>query len=311
VAIRSTDDKWPIEALEVSNDEDGFKDLKGVIQSLDGDGCLGLEASGGYEEPFMVWMNEQTEIPVTRLNPYRIKAFTESRLSRTKTDRQDAKAIASFMELHRPKPSESPDSAHHEMRDHSRHLEHLKEKRAQEKTYLESIDDPVLEEQVKETIRHYDEQIERIKDQLEEEESEHDFIRETIDYVESITSIGRQTARGLILEMQDGLRPDQIEPKQEVAHSGIAPEIKQSGQWDGTAKMSKTGNARIRKLLYYPTLNAVNHNPIIESYYEKLISKDKEKMVAVVACMRKLLHIVVGVIKNQAEFDPNWEAKKA
>ena len=34
-------------------------------------------------------------------------------------------------------------------------------------------------------------------------------------------------------------------------------------------------------------------------------------MVAVVASMRKLLHIIVGVIKNQAEFDPNWETKKA
>ena len=57
-------------------------------------------------------------------------------------------------------------------------------------------------------------------------------------------------------------------------------------------------------MLYYLTLNALNHNPIIEQYYEKLISKGKKKMVAVVACMRKLLHIVVGVIKNQVEFDP-------
>ena len=311
VAIRGTEDEWLIEALEVSNDEEGFEELKGVIEARDGDGCLGLEASGGYEEPLMIWMNENTQCPVTRLNPYRIKAFAKSRLSRAKTDVQDAKAIATFMEIHRPEPSETPDTAKHEMRGHSRHLEHLKKKRAQEKTYLESINDPVLEEQIEETIRHYDEQIERIKDQLEEDEEKHDFIRETIDYVVTITSIGRDTARALILEMQDGLRPDQIEPKQEVAHSGIAPEIKQSGQWKGKAKMSKTGNARIRKLLYFPTLNALNHNPIIERYYDKLISKGKEKMVAVVACMRKLLHIVVGVIKNQAEFDPDWEAKKA
>ncbi len=39
--------------------------------------------------------------------------------------------------------------------------------------------------------------------------------------------------------------------------------------------------------------------------YEKLKSKDKHGKVIVCACMRKLIHIVVGVLKNQTPFNPN------
>ena len=63
--------------------------MKEIIEYQDGDGSLGLEASGGYEEPLMIWMDEHTLTPVTRLNPYRIKAFSKSRSSRAKTNAQD------------------------------------------------------------------------------------------------------------------------------------------------------------------------------------------------------------------------------
>ena len=59
--------------------------------------------------------------------------------------------------------------------------------------------------------------------------------------------------------------------------------------------------------LYLPMLAAIRYNPVIKAFYKKLITKGKPKMVAVCACMRKLLHIAVGVLKNQTPFHPNYE----
>lgn len=310
LSVWSPEGEWIVAGNEEPNNEEGFCRLAQQLGNLEGTGCLGLEATGGYEEPLMIWFSESTEIPVTRLNPYQVKSFGKAKLLRAKTDPVDAKTIAHFMSVQRPEPSEPPNTTRHEIRKRARHLDHLKDRRAQAKTYKESLDDSLLEDQVEETIRHYDRQIEQLERQLEDDVKTNEQIQKTVEYVASITSVGDYTARGLILEMKDGLQPERIDPKTEVAHSGIAPEIKQSGKWKGKSKMSKTGNARIRKLLYFPTLNAINHNPVIKRYYEKLMSKGKKKMVAVVACMRKLLHLVVGVIKNQTHFDPDWEAKR-
>lgn len=98
-----------------------------------------------------------------------------------------------------------------------------------------------------------------------------------------------------------------FDPKQRVAHAGLAPRERQSGLLKGKPQLCKTGNKRIRTALYLPTLAAIRYNPVVALFYERLVSKDKPKMVAVCACMRKLLHIAVGVLKNQTPFHPNYE----
>ena len=93
--------------------------------------------------------------------------------------------------------------------------------------------------------------------------------------------------------------------KQQVAHAGLSPRESQSGLFKGKSKLCKTGNKRIRTALYFPALCAINHNPLISHLYEKLVSGGKIKMVVVCVCMRKLLHISVGVLKNKTPFNPN------
>ncbi len=45
----------------------------------------------------------------------------------------------------------------------------------------------------------------------------------------------------------------------------------------------------VRSVLYMATLAAIRHNPTIKVFYDHLLAAGKEKKVAVVACMRKLL----------------------
>ena len=59
-----------------------------------------------------------------------------------------------------------------------------------------------------------------------------------------------------------------------------------------------------------PTVGAIVHNSLIKALYERLIGKGKHKMVALVACMKKLLSIVIGVLRNRTPFDVNWAQKR-
>ena len=55
----------------------------------------------------------------------------------------------------------------------------------------------------------------------------------------------------------------------------------------------------MRRVLYMAALVATRHNPIIRKFYVRLVARGKEKKVALVACMRKLLTIVNHMVRNQ------------
>ena len=75
-------------------------------------------------------------------------------------------------------------------------------------------------------------------------------------------------------------------------------------------RLSKAGNARLRKAPYLPTLTAIRFNPLLEGFFDRLVEAGKPRMQAVGACMRKLVMICYGVLKNRAPFDPEWASKK-
>lgn len=52
-----------------------------------------------------------------------------------------------------------------------------------------------------------------------------------------------------------------------------------------------------------PALVAMKHNPIIKSFCARLAERGKPKMVIVGAVMRKLLHMIYGVLKSEKPFN--------
>ena len=67
--------------------------------------------------------------------------------------------------------------------------------------------------------------------------------------------------------------------------------------------MSKVGSSRIRRLLYMPAVSAKRYNPVVIALYSRIESTGKSKMVAIGAAMRKLLHMVFGVLKSGKSFN--------
>jgi len=65
------------------------------------------------------------------------------------------------------------------------------------------------------------------------------------------------------------------------------------------------GNARLRHRLWMPTLVAVRRNPWLLAHDDRLLAAGKRPMVALVACMRKLLTAVYSVARNRQPFVPH------
>ncbi len=84
---------------------------------------------------------------------------------------------------------------------------------------------------------------------------------------------------------------------------GVAPLNRDSGTMQGR-RMVWGGRARVRAVLYMATLSAVQHNPVIRAFYERLVGAGKPKKVALTACMRKLLTILNAMMRTGTAWSP-------
>jgi hypothetical protein len=78
---------------------------------------------------------------------------------------------------------------------------------------------------------------------------------------------------------------------------------------DGRRPRGPHPNARLRKALFLPTLTAIRFNPVLAGFFDRLVKGGKPKMQAVGACMRKLVMLCYGVLKNRTPFDPAWASR--
>ena len=76
-----------------------------------------------------------------------------------------------------------------------------------------------------------------------------------------------------------------------AALSGVAPYPNDSGTIHGR-RNTKTGRKQVKRALFICALVAIKYDIKIKTFYEKLINNGKLKIVAVVACMRKLLVVL-------------------
>ncbi len=60
-----------------------------------------------------------------------------------------------------------------------------------------------------------------------------------------------------------------------------------------------------------PALVSIQCNPIIQAFYHRLKEKGKNGKVIVCAIMRKLVHLIFGILKSGKPFDPNFRPNYA
>lgn len=264
-----------------------------------------LEATGTYGEALALCLH-QAGHRISVVNPAATKAFAGSRLSRTKTDRVDAELIARFCQAQAP-PAWTPLPAEvRELQALVRRLEALVEMRVAEENRLSSgITVEAVQESVEELLAHLTEQIKRTEKLIREHINNHPTLKRQSQLLDSIPGIAESTAALLLSEVTD--IKQYRSARQVAAYAGLVPRERQSGSSvRGRTRLSKIGNARLRRALYFPAITALRCSPFFQAWGEGLLKRGKSKMSVICAVMRKLVHVAYGVLKHGKEFDPQW-----
>lgn len=263
-----------------------------------------LEATGPYSEDLAFYLHQQGHI-VSVVNPAQIKAFGQSELLRNKDDRPDAGLIRRFCEKQQPPAWAPPAPQLRELQALTHHLENLQETRQQQLNRLESTKIKGVVKSLRKLVAYLDAEIERTEKQLAEHIDSHPDLKQQCQLLESIPGIGKRTAAKLLAEIEDITHYKSA--RQVAAYAGLTPRNNRSGTIRGKTRLSKIGNARIRKALFLPAMTAKRYNPIVRSFCQRLALNGKNKMEIIGAAMRKLIHIAFGVLKSGKTFDPNHE----
>ncbi len=263
-----------------------------------------LEATGPYSEALALYLHEQGHT-VSVVNPVQIKAFGQSELLRNKDDRPDAGLIRRFCEKQQPAPWTPPPVHLRELQALTRHLENLIETRQQQVNRLETTNTKQVVKSLRKLVTHLDAEIKRTEEQINDHVDRHPDLKQQSRLLDSIPGVGKRTAAKLLAEIPDITQYKSA--RQVAAYAGLTPRNNRSGTIRGKTRLSKTGNARVRKALFFPAIVAKRHNPIVRAFCERLSSNGKNKMQVVGAAMRKLIHIAFGVLKSGRMFDPNHE----
>jgi len=89
-----------------------------------------------------------------------------------------------------------------------------------------------------------------------------------------------------------------------VAQAGLdVREVSSGTSVQRPAKISKRGNKRLREALFYPALTAARCCPEAGAFVARLVARGKTPLQAQVALMRKLLHAIHALWKNDEDFD--------
>jgi transposase len=264
-----------------------------------------LEATGQYGDGVAEYLYQQGH-PVSVVNPARIKHYGNSKLRRNKTDKADAQLIAIYCERENPALWSPPPASFKDLQVLVRHLEDLHEARQQEANRQSSgVQTKKVVEHLGALIAFLDGQIRDTKQAIQSLIERFPELQQAQELLVTIPGIGRLTAAKLLGEIRD-IREFE-DARQLAAYAGVTPRIFVSGtSVHKKSRLSKTGNANLRKILYMPAISAKRWNPIVHQFCTRLLESGLRPMEVIGAAMRKLLHLVYGVLKNGRPFDPNY-----
>jgi transposase len=296
---------------QFANSPDGYKKLVAWLKFLKVErvhACM--EATGTYGEGLAEYLYTLGHA-VSVVNPARIKGHAQSQMKRHKTDELDAEVIRHFCETQTPELWHPVKPEIKELRSLVRRRDDLVSMRTQESNRLQSgsLSDGVRKS-IEALLEHLEQQIAELENQIQEHIDQHPELKHQVDLITSIPGLGHHTAIKLVAELMD--IAGYADARSLAASVGVTPAQHRSGtSVKGTSHISKVGNGTLRGALWWPAVSAMRFNPVIQNFTKTLRKAKKHNFAIIIAVIRKLLHLVYGVIKNNTPFDPYWATSLA
>lgn len=268
-----------------------------------------MEATGVYSQATAVNLYPWKNVEICIVNPAQIAAFARAQLRRSKTDAVDARVILQFAQSQSPPVWTPAPKAFQQLYALVKQADAMRDSlarwknRAHAQSYLCELP-PEVKKSQRDVERFYTRQLEKLQKAIDELIMSDDTLKRQVELLNTIPGIADLTAVRMLAYGKEHL--PRRSAKELTAHAGLAPRHRQSGSSiRGKSRLNKAGDKRLRTILYMPTLSAIVHNPIIKKRYQYLLDKGKCKMLAIAACMRKMLLIIRAMLIKNKPFNPD------
>ncbi len=290
IAVRGDKQTW-----QVDNVREGLAGLVKQIVNLQPE-LIVVEATGGYQRAVVEGLF-QAGLPVAVVNPARVRQFARASGLLAKTDKLDAFVLAEYGRTMQPRRYEGKTEAEKELSALLVRRKQVEEMLKAEQNRLRTTS-LSLKSSVEEVLACLKEQKKRLDEQIREFLKQQNDWQEQSEILRSAPGVGPVTTATLLAELPELGKMD----RQKIAALvGVAPMNYDSGRKRGYRK-TKGGRGEVRSVLYMATLVATRRNPVIQTQYQHLLKRGKEKKVALTACMRKFLTILNAMQRDRQPF---------
>lgn len=283
---------WNQETIsQYGNNETGIDQLVHQLTEL-APALIVVEASGGWEMSLVAELH-YAKLPIVVVNPTRVRRFAEAAGQLAKTDKLDAAMIAWFAQAIRPevRPLRTEEDAHFAALIARRRQ--IVDMLTVEKNRRHTTHGP-LAERLEDHIAWLHEEIAALEWDIRQLIKKCKLWQEKEALLLSVPGVGPITSFTLLAELPE---LGTLNRQKIAALVGLAPFNKDSGHKRGKRRIFG-GRAGVRNVLFMAALSASKTNPVIRDFYQRLLANGKEKKVALVACMRKLLVILNAMVRD-------------
>ena len=251
------------------------------------------EATGGYERDAVAALHA-ANVPVSVLNPARVRHFARAQGQRAKTDHIDAAVLTAYGQALQPKPTAPRTEQEQQLAELVRRRVQVLEILVAQRQQAERLTLPALRRQAQSLVRRLERDLEQIEEQLKQLRTQTATLNGRVQKLEAITGVGTITALGVLAELPE---LGTLNRRQAAALAGLAPHPRESGQWHGRRSIGG-GRAPVRRALYMAALVAAHSNRQLKAFYQRLRAAGKPAKVALTAVMRKLIVLMNNILKN-------------
>jgi transposase len=260
-----------------------------------------MEASGGYERDWAKALRG-ADIEVRIVDPKRVRSFARSAGRLAKNDAIDAEMIAWFAETFGEAPGQTHDAAREKLAQIVNARQGLLDLQTNLQNRGEHAGPEPVQKMQARLLKQLALEIDKLEAAIAALIKATPHFAERAGIIESVPGVGGITSAGLIATMPE---LGQVSNKVAAALLGTAPYDDDSGRRRGERHI-KGGRRKVRNLFYMACLGAATrHNSVLKAFYRRLIAKGKERKVALVACMRKLIVILNTMIARHQKWDPS------
>ncbi len=262
-----------------------------------------MEATGPYWRGLANSLSS-AGLRVSVVNPSRTAHYARSQLRRTKTDAVDAEMLADFCRSQKPDVWKPPAPEILKLRAFLTYRRQLVKQQTAQNLAIAGIDSNAALRRIHAVqLRAIAKAIAAVDRELRSFMKQYPGLRESVAQVQSIPGIGTLSAATIVAH----LPVDRLRDKKAVgAYAGLSPSERQSGtSLHGKPRICKTGNAELRGAMYMPAIVAIQCNPTMKAFAERLKARGKPSKVIIVAVMRKMLVLAYTLLLDKTDFDPS------